>query len=69
MGWAGWPLQIRGHGPAFGGGPGAVVGHHAGGFPVPGEHHRGRGRAARGEFRGEPHAATVGGHAAREAGG
>ena len=45
------------------------MGHHAGGFPVPGEHHRGRGRAARGEFRGEPHAATVGGHAAREAGG
>ena len=27
------------------------------------------GRAARGEFRGEPHAATVGGHAARDAGG
>ena len=45
------------------------VGHHAGGFPVPGEHYRGRGRAARGEFRGEPHAATVGGHAARDAGG
>ena len=62
------PLQIRGHGPAFGGGPGAVVGHYAGGFPVAGQHDFRGGRAARRQFGREPDPATVRRHARLDAG-
>ena len=42
---------------------------HPRGFPRPGEHHGGGGRAARGEFRGQPHPAAVRGEPPGEPGG
>ena len=47
-------LQVARDRAEFRGGPGAVVRDHPRGFPRPGEHHGGGGRAARGEFRGQP---------------
>ena len=62
-------LEVFGDGAAFGGGPGGIVGDHAGGFPVAGEHRFGCGGAPGGEFTGEPDAATVRGEAALDPGG
>ena len=63
------PLQIPCDGPAFGGRAGRVVSDHAGGFPVPGQHDFGGGRAARRQFGREPDPATVRRHARLDAGG
>ena len=62
-------LEVFGDGAAFGGGPGGIVGDHAGGFPIAGEHRFGCGGAPGGEFTGEPDAATVRGEAALDPGG
>ena len=62
-------LQILLDGPAFGGRAGRVVRDHAGGFPVPGQHDFGGGRAARRQFGREPDPATVRRHARLDAGG
>ena len=48
----------------FGGGSGRIVGDHAGGAPVSGEHHICGGCASAGEFGGQADAAGVGGDAA-----
>ena len=62
-------LQVARDRPEFRGGPGAVVRDHPRGFPRSGEHHVGGGRAARGEFRGQPHPAAVRGEPPVEPGG
>ena len=57
-------LEVFRDGAAFSGGPGGVVGDHAGGLPVAGEHGFGGGGAPGGELTGQADAATVGGEAA-----
>ena len=58
------PLQVTGDRAMFGGGSGRIVGDHAGGAPVSGQHHVCGGCASPGEFGGQADAAGMGGDAA-----